>query len=144
MKLDAAAFVGEQSLVTALKDHSSPVDCSDNRVLFRQDQLPDGLYIVNDGEVSLTMRSPDGDLVMDIPAQPGSLLGLPALVGGQGYSLSATAQGGAQVSFVPREEFARLMLQEPAIAVMILKVLAAEVRTARQAAANAREAVVSS
>src|SRR5579863_2185375 len=135
MKLDATAFVGEQTLVSALRDRSTPLDCRDDRVLFRQDDRPDGLYIVHDGEVSLTMRSPAGDLVMDIPAQPGSLLGLPALVGGEGYSLSATAQRGAHVSFVTREQFSRMMFEEPAIAVMILKVLAAEVRTARFAAA---------
>ena len=137
MRLDATAFVGEQTLVSALKDRSTPVDCRDDRVLFRQDEKPDGLYIIHEGEVSLTMRSPLGDLVMDMPAQPGSLLGLPALVGGEAYSLSAMAQSGAHVSFVAREDFSRMMLEEPAIAVMILKVLAAEVRTARMAAANA-------
>ncbi|HUY94957.1 MAG TPA: cyclic nucleotide-binding domain-containing protein [Terracidiphilus sp.] len=142
MKLDSNAFVGEEPLVSALESHSMPLDCSAGRVLFRQDQSPDGLYIVIDGEVALTMRSPTGELVMDLPAQPGSLLGLPALVGGGVYSLAAIAQPGAQVGFVPRDEFARLMLSEPGIAAMILKVLAAEVRTARMAAADlkAREA----
>jgi hypothetical protein len=38
------------------------------------------------------------------------------------------------VSFVPREDFSNLMLTEPGLAVLILKVLAAEVRTARIAA----------
>jgi CRP-like cAMP-binding protein len=137
MKLDATAFVGEQTLVSALKDRSTPVDCGDDRVLFRQDEQPEGLYIVHDGEVSLTMRTSDGDLVMSIPAHAGSLLGLPALVGGAVYSLSASAQRGARVSFVSRDEFSRLMLEEPAIAVLILRVLAAEVRTARMALANA-------
>lgn len=47
------------------------------------------------------------------------------------------------MSFVSRDEFLRLMLQEPSIAAMILKVLAREVRTARIAAADlkARETV---
>ncbi len=143
MMLDTTAFVGEETLVTALRDRSTPLDCGDGRVLFRQDDSPDGLYIIHDGNVSLTMLSPDGELVMEIPARPGSLLGLPALVGGGVYSLSAKAHPGAHVRFLPREEFSRLMLQEPSIAVMILKVLAAEVRTARISAANlkARESL---
>lgn len=136
MKLDATAFVGEEALVEALRDRSTLLDCSDYRMLFRQDERPDGLYIVLDGDVSMTMRSPAGDLVLDMPAQPGSLLGLPALVSGEGASMSAEAHPGAHVRFVPREEISRLMLSEPAIAVLILKVLAAEVRTARIAAAN--------
>jgi CRP-like cAMP-binding protein len=137
MELDATAFVGEGALVQSLRERSTPLDCGDGRVLFRQDQSPDGLYIVHDGDVTLSMRSPDGELLMDIPAQPGSLLGIPGLVSGMGYSLSATARKGAHVSFVGRDEFSRLMLTEPSIALMILKVLAAEVRTARLAAANA-------
>lgn len=137
MKLDATAFVGDEALVSALKDRSTPVDCSTDRVLFRQDESADGLYIVHDGDVSMNMRSPLGDLVMEIPAQPGSLLGLPALVGNEAYSLSAIAAKGAQVSFLGKEELSRLMLQEPSIAVMVLRVLAREVRTARMAAANA-------
>jgi CRP-like cAMP-binding protein len=137
MQLDANAFVGDEALVKALRERSTPLDCGDGRVLFRQDDCPDGLYIVLDGNVFMSMRSPDGEVVMDIPALPGSLLGLPGVVSGIGYSLSATARKGAQVSFVGRDEFSRLMLTEPTIAVMILKVLAAEVRTARLAAANA-------
>jgi CRP-like cAMP-binding protein len=83
------------------------------------------------------MRSPEGELVMDERAEPGSLLGLPGLIGNQGYSLSAYARKGAHVQFVGREEFSRMMLFEPGMAMLILKVLAAEVRTARIAAANA-------
>lgn len=144
MKLDAIAFVGEEALVKVLRERSTPLECGDGRVLFRQDDSPDGLYIVHDENVNLSMRSPDGELVMEIPAHPGSLLGLPGCVSGIGYSLSATAHKGAQVSFVSRDEFSRLMLQEPSIAMMILKVLAAEVRTARVAAANAEFEVRSS
>ena len=142
MKLDANAFVGEEELVAALKSHSVPLDCGQGRQLFRQDQDPDGLYIVIDGDVDMTMRSHDGNLLMQMPAERGSLLGLPGLLSGDGYSLSAKANPGAKVLFVPREEFSRLMLSTPPIAAMILKVLAAEVRTARTAAADlkAREA----
>ncbi len=136
MELDAAAFVGEQALIEALKDHSAPVDCEQDRVLFRQDEPATGMYIVHNGSVSLTMRSPDGDVVMEILAHRGSLLGLPALVGGEAYSLSATARKGAKISFVDRDRFSTLMLSEPAVAVMILRVLAAEVRNARFAAVN--------
>ena len=136
MKLDPAAFVGEEALVNALRQRSTALDCGDGRVLFRQGDPADGLYLVHDGEVCLSMLAPDGEPVMDIPALPGSLLGLPALVGGGEYSLSARAKKGAQVSFVSRDKFSRLMLQEPSIAMMILKVLALQVRTARITAAN--------
>jgi len=133
MKMDASAFVADPDLVEALKAHSSPVVCDEDRILFNQGDSPDGLYIFHRGVVRLSMRSQMGDTLMDIRAIAGSLLGLPGLIGGVPYSLTAVAQKGAEVSFVSREKFAQIMLSVPTIAVGILRVLAAEVRTARMA-----------
>jgi CRP-like cAMP-binding protein len=134
MNFDASAFVGDEQLIQALKERSRPVDCSESRVLFCQGDEPVGLYIVRTGSVEMTMRSADGDPVLLMSAEPNSLLGLPAVVSNSPYSLSAKAKPGAEVSFVPRDEFSKMMLTEPGLAVLILKVLAAEVRTARIAA----------
>jgi CRP-like cAMP-binding protein len=133
MKMDAAAFVADQGLVEALKKHAMRVDCGEDRMLFNQGDPADGLYIFCGGDVSLTLTSPTGQVVMDILAAPGSLLGLPGVIGNVGYSLSAFARRGAKVSFLSREEFGKLMLSDPSISTGILRVLAAEVRTARLA-----------
>lgn len=133
MKLDAAAFVADQELIEALRKHSTPVVCDEDRLLFNQGDSPSGLYIFHKGDVRLLMRSHVGDMLMDMPAIEGSLLGLPGLISGAPYSLSACAKKGSEVGFVSREEFGRIMLSAPAIAVGILRVLAAEVRTARMA-----------
>jgi CRP-like cAMP-binding protein len=137
MKLDSAPFVAEPELIQALKGRSRPVDCTLDRVLFQQGDESVGLYIVHVGQVEMTMCDEDGDAVMRTPALPGSLLGLPAVVGNCAYSLSATAHAGSEIGFVPREEFSRLMLTEPGLAVLILRVLAAEVRSARISACKA-------
>jgi len=137
MKMDPKAFVADQELVDALKKHATRVACDEDRVLFNQGDAPDGLYIFCKGVVRLVMRSQVGDTLMDIPAIECSLLGLPGMIGGVPYSLSAFAQKGAEVGFVSREEFGRVMLSEPSIGVGILRVLAAEVRTARMALVEA-------
>jgi CRP-like cAMP-binding protein len=134
VNFDASAFVGDVELIRTLKERSRPVDCSEDRALFYQGDDPVGVYIVHSGVVALTMRSRDGEAVLEMTAEPNSLLGLPAVVSNSRYSLSAMASRGAEVSFVPREEFSKMMLAEPGLAVLILKVLAAEVRTARIAA----------
>ncbi|HEY3625151.1 MAG TPA: cyclic nucleotide-binding domain-containing protein [Terracidiphilus sp.] len=133
MKMDATAFVADHNLVQALRDHSTPVVCDADRALFNQGDSPEGLYIFHKGAVRLVMRSQLGDELMNIPALEDSLLGLPGLIGGVPYSLSALAQKGAEVSFVSRQQFATIMLSVPSVAVGILRVLAAEVRTARMA-----------
>jgi CRP-like cAMP-binding protein len=137
MKMDPKAFVADQELVDALKKHATRVACEEDRVLFNQGDAPTGLYIFCKGVVRLVMRSQVGDELMDIPAIECSLLGLPGMIGGAPYSLSAYAKKGAEVGFVPREAFGPLMLSEPSIAVGILRVLAAEVRTARMALVEA-------
>lgn len=137
MKLDSSAFVADEELLASLRDRATPVDCSQDRELFRQGQEPFGLFILHSGEAAMRMQSPSGDEVVMMRATPGSLLGLPGLIGNKAYSMSAHANQGAVVSFVSRDEFSKLMLREPSLALSILRVLAAEVRTARVAMANA-------
>jgi CRP-like cAMP-binding protein len=49
------------------------------------------------------------------------------------YTLTATARSGAQLSFVSRDDFTALMQSDPLLSLKVLEVLAAEVRSARQA-----------
>jgi CRP-like cAMP-binding protein len=70
---------------------------------------------------------------MSITLHPGSLLGLPALIGNEPYTMTALAEKDAELGFVTREDFNSLMLTDPSLAVRVLRVLAAEVRTARHA-----------
>ncbi len=133
MKMDAAAFVAEQELIEALKKHATRVDCEEDRVLFKQGDAPEGLYIFCGGELTLTLTSTAGDVVMSVSVDAGSLLGLPGVIGNVPYSLSARAKKGSLVTFVKREDFHHLMLTDPSVSVGILRVLAAEVRTARMA-----------
>lgn len=139
MKLDVSAFLADPKLIVALGPHGTPVDCDGERQLFCQGDLPTGIYIFEGGEVVLSMRSTDGSPLLSGKALPGSILGLPAVIGNVEYSLSAVARGGSRVSFVSRETATQLMLSEPVLSMMILKVLAAEVRTARIALTRNRD-----
>lgn len=131
MKLDSSAFVADRELIEALETRSKPILCKEDRILFAQGESPTGLYILRDGGARLSMTSATGDMIMSIPVCPGSLLGVPALIGNQPYSLTAKALKGAELSFVSREDFSLLMLNEPQLSLSILRVLAAEVRAAR-------------
>ena len=136
MKLDSSAFVADPELIKALEKTSTAISCTEDRILFSQGDHPQGLYIVDEGEITLTMDSPEGEKVMQIQAFPGSLLGLPGLIGDGPYTLSAIARDGARLSFVPRDEFTGLMQANPRLSLKILQVLAAELRSARHALSN--------
>ena len=136
MKLDPSAFIADPELIQALEKRSTVISCGGDRVLFSQGDNPQGLYILDQGETILTMTSPSGQQVMQIEAPAGSLLGLPGLIGDEPYTLTAIARDGARLSFVPRDEFTSLMQSSPLLALKILEVLAAEVRSARRAMSN--------
>lgn len=133
MQLDSSAFVADPELVQALHERSTSVPCDTDRLLFRQDDPAEGVYILHQGAVALTMNAHNGRQIFSIEVAPGSLLGLPALVSDQPYSLTAIARAGAQVGFVGRADFFAIMQAEPLLSLKMLQVLAAEVRTARQA-----------
>jgi len=130
---DASAFVADADLFRVLEARSTPVACDNGRVLFNQDEAAAGIYLVLDGSAKLTMNSYDGRTIFSVDALPGSLLGLPALISDQPYSLTATAGADATVRFVSRGDFFALMDSDPLLSLKMLKVLAAEVRTARKA-----------
>ena len=136
MKLDPSAFVADPELIQALEQRSTPVNCGEERVLFRQGDIPEGLYILNAGQTVLTMNTPSGEELISVEAPAGSLLGLPGLVGNEPYTLTATARTGAKLHFVHRDDFTGMMKTDPSLGLKILQVLAAEVRSARRALAN--------
>jgi CRP-like cAMP-binding protein len=63
----------------------------------------------------------------------GSMLGLPAVVAKEPYSLTAMAREQSEVSFVEMAAFEELMQEQPTLFPKVLEVLAAEVRSARHA-----------
>jgi CRP-like cAMP-binding protein len=91
-----------------------------------------GLYIIRSGKVSLLMKTEDGGEVAHVTVGSGSILGLPALVSKERYSLSAMACVHSEVSFVEASAFDELIQDEPSLFPKVLEVLAAEVRSARR------------
>jgi CRP-like cAMP-binding protein len=133
VNFDSSSFVAERELIEALEKRASILVCEEERKLFTQGGNPNGLYILRKGTATLSMESPTGGTLMSITLFPGSLMGLPALIGNEPYTLTGTAQKGSEFGFVTREDFNSLMLTDPTLAVRVLRVLAAEVRTARHA-----------
>jgi CRP-like cAMP-binding protein len=133
VKLDPTAFVADRELIEALEKRSTPLTFEEDSVLFTQGDEPHGLYILHHGEAFLTMAGPAGEPILCMQPFNGSLLGLPALVGNEPYSLTAQANKGASFSYVKRDDFQKLLEEEPQLPMKILHVLAAEVRAARLA-----------
>ena len=133
VQLDPAAFVADPQLIRALDARSTSVPCESERPLFRQGEPAVGIFILHKGVVTLSMMSQDGHSLLAAQARPGSILGLPGTISNQPYSLSATAAAGADVCFVSRDDITAVMHADPVMSIKMLQVLAAEVRSARNA-----------
>jgi CRP-like cAMP-binding protein len=133
VQLDPSAFLADSELIQALKKRSTPLACDEDRILFRQGDPPVGLYVLSQGEATISMDSGHDDLAFSCQATAGSVLGLPGLIANRPYSLTVIARKGSSVGFVSRDEFNKLIQSELPLMGKVLQVLAAEVRSARLA-----------
>lgn len=133
VKLDSSAFVADPELLAALEKRSTTVVCTEDRTLFLQGESPAGLYILRSGSATLSMNSITGEPLVHAVVSQGAILGLPGVIGNQPYTLTGKAAKDAELGFVAIEDFSKLMLENPGLSLRVLRVLAAEVRTARSA-----------
>jgi CRP-like cAMP-binding protein len=127
------SFAADQELIRALERQSRPISCEAGSTLFSQGEVPSGIYILRSGEAALIMKSAAGRAVMCATVGPGSVLGLPAVIGKQPYSLSVMVKKGSDVGFITQHDFELLLQMEPSLYPKILEVLASEIRFARKA-----------
>lgn len=92
MGFDASSFIAEKELIEALDERSSTITCAEETRLFTRGADPRGLYLLRRGTANLTMESPTGGNLLSITLHPRSLLGLPALIGNEPYTLTAAAE----------------------------------------------------
>ena len=111
-----------------------------NSVLFNQGDEPVGIYVIRKGAVRMTVKAGESEVIMRV-AQPGVVLGLPAVLGNKPYSLSARTTQVTELGFVRSEKLIELIRSNPSLGLQVLQLLSEEVRTARGAIANSRQVV---
>lgn len=129
--MDRNSFKSEDCLFQALYQQSTPVECGANCSLFRQGDTPTGLYLLCEGEASLLMHSSVERVIGSFIADPGSILGLPAVVSKEAYTLTAIVRKGSVIRFVDKSHFEDILARNPALYPSVLSLLASEVRAAR-------------
>jgi CRP-like cAMP-binding protein len=135
MKLDS--FTADGRLFLALSKRSTEQSCIDFTTLFKQGEFPKGVHIIREGEAFLILFSPTGRILASFHAGPGSVLGIPAVVGlGAPYTLTAVARKGSSVGFIETKEFLDLLAADPSLYPLVINLLSAEVRAARSTLAG--------
>lgn len=101
-------------------------------LLFRQGESVNGLYILKTGRARMTLRSTNGHVHFEETVEPGGLLGLPAAISGNPYSLTAEVIDDAELSFLTRQELVGLMQDDIKLSMRLVELLSKEVRAMRE------------
>lgn len=99
-----------------------------NEVIFHQDDVGDALHIVASGAVKIVLPSPDGEEAIIASLGRGDFFGELALLDGAPRSTTATALEPTETLALPRDQFGRLVSDDPRLVAALLRALATELR----------------
>ena len=123
-------FRAPRELQKAISEIGKEKSVRTDAVLFKQGDPAKGLFLVESGKVALSQGNGRRKRMFGI-ADAGSLLGLPAIVRNQPYSLTATAVENSKLTFVSRTKAQRLLQSDPHLCFRAVQVLSNEVRALR-------------
>lgn len=92
-------------------------------ILFVEGQESRGVFVVCNGRLKLSTTSSQGKSVIVRVAEPGEVLGLPAILSGQPYDLTAEALEPVQINFIRRGAFLQFLHNHADAAVRVAEIL---------------------
>jgi len=119
-----------EALIAEFRKRGTTLVFTEEETLFRQGDQPESVYLVISGQVELTMPV-SRTQAMGFRAIVGSLVGLPAAFGNRAYSMTATVRRGAELVRLDRMQLGEMLGETPILALDVLRILAAETRSAR-------------
>jgi CRP-like cAMP-binding protein len=130
--VEALHFLGNISLLSqlgetsrqALAHHSRFQQIRNGEILFLQSDPSEFVYIVRSGEIAIVLSSPDGRDMMINRMRRGDIFGELGILTGRSRSTSAVARADTEILVIPAEIFLRIVAEEPALALRILKITA--------------------
>lgn len=84
-------------------------------VLFTETQPASGIYVVLDGEIKLSINSPDGRRLSFRIAKAGEVLGLSSALSGGPYEMTADTLYPAKVAHISQQVFLQFLSRHPAV-----------------------------
>jgi CRP/FNR family transcriptional regulator len=101
---------------TALSDFESlliPVSHPAGKVLFSESQPTQGLHVVVEGEVKLSINSSDGRRLILHIARKGEAIGLASALTGKPYEMTAETIYSSKIAFISRRDFIVFLAHHP-------------------------------
>jgi CRP-like cAMP-binding protein len=106
--------------------HKSEHVYKKNEILFKEGTYPSGIFYINKGKVKKYKADREGKEQIVYLANTGELIGYHAILSEDRYPDSAAAMEESQVTFIPKEDFLKVLEQSPALNNRLLKTLSHE------------------
>ncbi|MFC1726669.1 Crp/Fnr family transcriptional regulator [candidate division KSB1 bacterium] len=111
-------------------DMSSEANYSKNDAIFLESDSGDSLFILKRGKVKISKTSEDGKEVIFAILKDGDFFGEMSLFDGQSRSATVTALADSNVYIIRREDFMKLIENDPKISISILREMTGRLRKA--------------
>ena len=112
---------------------ATPVLKDKGAILFRSGQFCRGAFLIRSGQVKLCLE-PTSSLYPARTVGPGFVLGLPASVSGEPYSLTAQAKSKCLLGFISRRKLLNFLHRNPETGLEVLRLLSEEIFQIRKVA----------
>ena len=108
--VDQARQQLQERLRLGAESTGRPVELANGQVLFETNDASDGLYVLEQGGLRITIRNPSGDVIELARLSPGAVIGEMSLLGEATRSASCSAlSDDTQLLFIDREQALQLI-----------------------------------
>jgi len=116
-----------QSIETALADSETLLRVRPGDTIFREGEMPRGVYVLRSGKVDLLFFARNGAAKPLRVAEPGQILGLSCVVTNRNHDCTAVAHTSCEIGFIERDDFLRMLDESPAVWFSVLRFLSNDV-----------------
>src|SRR4051794_32364947 len=117
------------TIADTLSEHATLELADAGRLLFREGELPRGVYILHSGQVDLLFSGRKGAAKPLRAAAEGAILGLSCIVSHRRHDCSATTRTPCELGFIDRETFLRQVDHNPSVWFSVLQLLSQDVNS---------------
>jgi CRP/FNR family cyclic AMP-dependent transcriptional regulator len=103
-------------------------ECDAGSILFQAGDAGDSMYLIEDGQVQISMRSSDGEDLILAVLGPGDFFGEMALIDGKPRSAHAMVCESSRLAVLSRQHFLSFLSSSPNVAVEMLTALTRRLR----------------
>jgi len=128
--------------IAQLKMEHSDLSFRYGELIFKEKQLPAGIYIITKGKVKVSKSGFEGREQIVRFAKEYDLLGYRALLSNDRFSCSASAISATEVCFFPKDLIFRLIENNSKLALRFIKILADDTRNAEEKATHMAQKTV--